>query len=174
MAVTGLFTFLSTDDQLRSIAFWQMGSLGGAAWEAVSTVAPLILACGLLIPLFGKALNALSLGENNAKYLGVRVEKTKMILIALVALSVGASVAMSGMIGFVGLVVPHFIRLGFGPDNRFLLPASALLGSILLVLADLFARTIVTPSELPIGLVTSFLGAPFFLFLILRDRRSLP
>lgn len=170
-AVTGFFTYFSNDDQLRSITFWQLGSLGDATWSALLSVAPFILLTVIGIPFFAKALNALLLGESNAKYLGIPVERVKVVLILLVALGVGAGVAVAGLIGFVGLVVPHLVRLSLGPDHRFLLPASALLGSLLLVLADLIARTIVSPLELPIGIVTASVGSPFFLFLLLRDRK---
>jgi ABC-type Fe3+-siderophore transport system, permease component len=169
---TGLFTFLSTDEQLRTITFWQLGSLGGATWSAVATAAPFLLLCVVGMPFLGTALNALLLGEGNARFLGVPVEAVKGIAVALVALGVGAGVAVAGMIGFVGLVVPHLIRLWVGPNHRTLLPASALLGGTLLMLADLLARTIVAPAELPIGIVTALLGAPFFLHQILKARRS--
>lgn len=171
MALTGFFSSISTDDQLRSITFWQLGSLGGASWPSILAALPLLAVALCLIPAFAGALNAMMLGESNARYLGIHVEKVKIALIVLIALGVGSSVAVSGMIGFVGLVVPHMIRLLVGPDNRLLLPASALLGATLLVLADLFARTSVSPSELPIGVVTAFLGAPFLLYLILRPQQ---
>ncbi|MCO5112955.1 MAG: iron ABC transporter permease [Bdellovibrionaceae bacterium] len=168
---TGLFTYLSTDEQLRTITFWQLGSLAGATWSSILSVSPLILLSIFLIPFWSNALNALLLGENAAKHLGVSVETVKCILVVLVGMGVGASVAVAGMIGFVGLVVPHLIRLWLGPNHKTLLPATALLGATLLVLADLFSRTVVTPSELPIGIVTSLTGAPFFLYLLLKNRR---
>lgn len=169
---TGLFTFLSTDEQLRTITFWQMGSLGGATWTAVLSAGPLILICLVGMPFLGSALNALLLGENNARHLGIPVEMVKWILILLIGLGVGAGVAVSGMIGFVGLVVPHFVRIFLGPNHRTLLPASAVLGAALLVAADLLCRTVVSPMELPIGIVTSLLGAPVFLSLLLKGRRA--
>jgi len=168
---TGLFTYLSTDDQLRTLAFWQLGSLSGATWASVSTLAPLVLLCAVGMMLLANPLNALMLGEANASHLGITVERLKWQLVVLVALGVGAAVAFSGMIGFLGLVVPHLIRLWLGPNHRVLLPLSALLGAALLVLADLVARTVVIPSELPIGIVTALAGAPFFLYLLLRQRR---
>ncbi|ADO71377.1 FecCD family ABC transporter permease [Stigmatella aurantiaca] len=172
IAGTGLFTYLSTDDQLRTITFWQLGSLASATWTAVSTAAPLILLCTVGMLFLASPLNALLLGEANADHLGINVERVKWTLVALVALGVGAAVAVSGMIGFVGLVVPHLIRLWLGPNHRVLLPLSALLGAVLMVLADLVARTIVVPSELPIGIVTSLTGSPFFLYLLMRQRRT--
>lgn len=168
---TGLFTYLSTDEQLRTITFWQLGSLAGATWSSIFSAGPLILICILGMPFLASSLNALLLGESNAKHLGVSVETVKWVVIVLVGLGVGAGVAVSGMIGFVGLVVPHLTRLWLGPNHKTLLPAAALMGSILLVLADLFSRTVVTPSELPIGIVTSLTGAPFFLYLLLKNKR---
>ncbi|MBB6099069.1 iron complex transport system permease protein [Deinobacterium chartae] len=172
-AGTGLFTYLATDEQLRTITFWQLGSLGGATWQTVTSAAPLMVLCLIGMPLMGSALNALLLGENNARHLGIAVDQIKWVIVALVALGVGASVAVSGMIGFVGLVVPHLVRLWLGPNHKTLLPASALLGATLLVLADLVARTVVIPSELPIGIVTAIIGAPFFLYLLLQGRKAI-
>lgn len=169
---TGLFTFLSTDEQLRTITFWQMGSFGGASWSAVTSAAPWIILCVALMPLMANSLNALLLGESNARHLGVPVEVVKWIIVVLIGLGVGAGVAVSGMIGFVGLVVPHLVRMFVGPNHRIVLPASALLGSLLLVLADLLARTVVVPLELPIGIVTSMLGGPFFLYLLLKSKKK--
>ena len=169
---TGLLTYFSTDDQLRVLAFWQLGSLASATWTSVAVLAPLVLVCVGGMLLLGSPLNALLLGEANARHLGIRVERLKAVLVVLVALGVGAAVAVSGMIGFVGLMVPHLVRLALGSNHRVLLPLSALLGASLLVLADLFARTVVIPSELPIGIVTSLVGAPFFLFLLLRQRKG--
>lgn len=170
-AGTGIFTYLSSDDQLRMLVFWQLGSLGGATWTAVASSAPLILLCIFTMPLMANSLNALLLGEANARFMGISVEAIKTLLVVLIALGVGAGVAVAGMIGFVGLVVPHLVRMLAGPSHRILLPASALLGSTLLVLADLLSRTIVAPAELPIGLVTAFVGAPFFLYLLLQSRK---
>ncbi|EIQ00941.1 ABC-type Fe3+-siderophore transport system, permease component [Opitutaceae bacterium TAV1] len=169
-AGTGIFTYFSDEDQLRAITFWLLGSLGNATWTSVLGAGPPILLCLAIAPFLANTLNALLLGEANARHLGIPVETAKWLIVALVALGVGASVAMSGMIGFVGLVVPHLIRLWRGPNHRLLLPASALLGALLLVLADLAARTIVSPLELPIGIVTAALGAPFFLYLLLRKK----
>lgn len=171
-AVTGLFTFLATDDQLRTITFWSLGSLGGATWRSVATAAPFILGGALGLPLLARALDALLLGESNARHLGIPVDAVKWAVVCLVALAVGASVAVSGAIGFVGLVVPHLTRLWLGPRHRVLLPAAALLGATLLVVADLIARTIAVPAELPIGIVTAITGAPFFLYLLTRNNRA--
>jgi iron complex transport system permease protein len=169
-AGTGLLTFLATDEQLRSITFWSLGSLGGATWRAVGAATPFLLLALLLAPRLALPLNLLLLGEAEARHLGVDVERLKRVVVTLVALAVGAAVAVAGIIGFVGLVVPHVLRLALGPDHRGLLPGSALLGAALLLAADLAARTVVAPAELPIGIVTALLGAPCFLWLLLRDR----
>jgi iron complex transport system permease protein len=169
-AGVGLFVFLANDTQLRTITFWTLGALGGASWETLGGVAPLLLAPLAGAPLLARGLNAMLLGEADAYHVGVRVERLKRAAVTLAALGVGASVAAGGMIGFVGLVVPHLIRLALGPDHRTLLPASALLGGVLLLLADLFARTVAAPAEVPIGIVTALAGAPFFLWLLLREK----
>ena len=166
-ALTGLLTFVSDDRQLRDLAFWSLGSLGGATWSKVAASAPLILPVLAAVPLLGRGLNALVLGEAEAFHLGVPVERLKRACIVLVAVAVGASVAAAGVIGFVGLVVPHALRLLIGPGHRLLLPAAALLGGAFLVLADVVARLVAAPAELPIGIVTALVGAPVFLWLLL-------
>jgi len=166
-ALTGLLTFVSDDRQLRDLAFWSLGSLGGATWAKVGASAPLILPVVVAVPFLGRGLNALVLGEAEAFHLGVPVERLKRACIVLVAVAVGASVAAAGVIGFVGLVVPHALRLLIGPGHRLLLPASALLGGAFLVLADVVARLAAAPAELPIGIVTALVGAPVFLWLLL-------
>lgn len=170
-AITGLFVYLASDSEIRTITFWQLGSLSSASWRSVLSAGPFLLGTCLAMPFMANGLNAMLLGENNARHMGVQVDAMKWLIISLVALGVGAGVAVSGMIGFVGLVVPHLVRLWLGPNHRTLLPASALLGAILLILADLLARTIVVPAELPIGIVTAVMGGPFFLYLLIRDRR---
>lgn len=169
-AATGLLTFMADDFQLRTLTFWTMGSLGGSTWSKLSGSALLMLLAILLLPTQARALNALLLGESEAMHVGFELQRVKRRVILLVALAVGAAVSVSGIIGFVGLITPHLIRLMFGPDHRLLLPASALLGAMLLLLADLFARTVVAPGELPIGIVTALIGGPFFLWLLLRFR----
>lgn len=166
-ALTGLLTFVSDDRQLRDLAFWSLGSLGGATWAKVAASAPLILPVLAAVPFLGRGLNALVLGEAEAFHLGVPVERLKRACIVLVAVAVGASVAAAGVIGFVGLVVPHTLRLLIDPGHRLLLPASALLGGAFLILADVVARLVAAPAELPIGIVTALVGAPVFLWLLL-------
>lgn len=167
-ALTGLLVFVSDDRQLRDLTFWSLGSLGGASWTKLSTVAPIILPLLLLMPFLARGLNGLMLGEAEAYHLGIPVQRIKAMAILLVALAVGASVASAGLIGFVGIVVPHLVRLWVGPDHRLLLPLAAMGGAMLLVAADIVARLIVAPAELPIGIVTAAIGAPFFLWLLLR------
>ncbi len=166
----GLFMFASTDQQLRELSFWLLGSLGGVTWN---TLAPGVVMAGAALVLLSclvRPLNALLLGEADARHLGVDVEFAKRLLISGAALATGAVVSVTGVIGFVGLVVPHLVRLAIGPDHRILLPASMLLGGTLLLVADTAARTVVVPAELPIGILTSCVGGPFFLWLLLRRR----
>jgi iron complex transport system permease protein len=155
---------------LRDLSFWTLGSLGGADWLRLATVAPWMLLSLVLLPIYSRALNALLLGEREAVLLGYRTERLQQQLITLTALATSAAVAMCGVISFVGLLVPHALRIVWGPDHRLLLPASALGGAILLIGADAMARTIVAPAELPIGIITSLLGGPFFLWLLMRTR----
>lgn len=170
MAGIGMLTFLASENQLRDLTFWTLGSLGGSDWTRLWIVAPLTLLPLLAMPRLARALNALLLGEQEASLLGFRPERLQPLLITLVALMVSAAVAMTGVIGFIGLVVPHLLRLVWGPDHRILLPASALGGAALLVAADTLARVLVVPAELPIGVLTALLGGPFFLWLLLRAR----
>jgi len=167
-AATGLLLFVASDAQVRSVTFWNLGSLGGATWPAVAVVAPLLLFALLAAPRLARALNLFLLGEAEAGHLGVEVERLKRRGIALAALAVGASVALTGVIGFVGLVVPHLVRLIGGPDHRAVLPGAALLGAALLLVADVVARTAAAPAEIPIGVITALLGAPFLLWLLRR------
>lgn len=172
-ALMGFLSYLSDDRQLRDLTFWSLGSLSGATWTKVIVATPLILPVLLVTPFLARGLNALALGEAEAFHLGVPVQRVKALAILLVAVAVGASVACAGMIGFVGIVVPHVLRLTAGPDHRMLLPASCLLGAALLVVADTVARTIAAPAELPIGILTAAFGAPFFLWLLLRRQGGL-
>lgn len=171
-AVTGILVYLADDRQLRDLTFWGLGSLAGSNWIKVMAAAPIIALALLASPFIARALNGLALGEAAAAHLGIPVQRMKNCAILMVAAATGAAVAASGGIGFVGFVVPHLLRLSIGPDHRFLLPASALLGGILLLLADMIARSIMPPAELPIGIVTAILGAPVFLWILL-NRRSL-
>lgn len=165
-AVTGLLDFYADSEQLRRLSLWRMGGLQAADYSAVqlATLVLLVLfTCGWR---YASALDAVLLGESEARFLGINVDKVKLHLIVLIALGTGTAVALAGTIAFVGLIVPHILRVLVGPGHRFLLPASALGGGILLSLADTCARTVVAPTELPVGLLTALLGAPFFVLLL--------
>jgi iron complex transport system permease protein len=165
-AFVGYMIFLSDARELRDFTFWSLGSLGLATWKSLAAVAPFIIfpVAGLLWQ--SRALNALLLGEAEARHLGIDVQRMTAAIVFLSAAMVGTSVAFCGMIGFVGLLVPHLVRLSIGPDHRYLVPASAILGGALLVAADVAARTVFSPEELPIGIVTAVVGAPCFLGLL--------
>ena len=166
----GAFQYLSDDAQLRSLVFWMMGSFGRADWITVIPAVSIMLFSILVLIKQSSQLDRLQLGEAQAFHLGINVKKLKRAVILVSACAVGAGVALSGIIGFVGLVVPHLVRLLFGVSHRILIPGSALLGACLMISADLVSRIVIIPSELPVGLVTSALGAPFFLWLIARAR----
>lgn len=169
-AASGLLLYLADDAALRSIAFWSLGSVGGATWPVVAAAAvPIGLALALLSRLPGD-LDRLALGEIEARHVGVDVERLIRRAALAASLAVGAAVATCGMIGFVGLVVPYLVRGALGPGHRALLPAAALAGALLLVLADLVARTIAAPTEIPIGIVTAAVGSPVLLALVRRGR----
>ncbi|WP_113000942.1 FecCD family ABC transporter permease [Rhizobium sp. Root1203] len=172
-ALTGLLVYMANDQQLRDLTFWGMGSLAGATWSKIAAAAPIILLSFAVTPFIARGLNALTLGEAAAFHMGIPVQRLKNIAIVSVAAATGASVAVSGGIGFVGIVVPHVLRMAIGPDHRFLLPSSALLGGSLLIFADVLARTVVAPAELPIGIITAAVGGPFFLWILLRQRGRL-
>lgn len=169
-AAIGLLMFLSTDAQVRAVAFWNLGSLGSATWGAVATVAPLAVLGLATAPWFARQLDLLALGEPVAGHLGVDVNRLRLLVIVVVAMLTAAAVAVAGVVSFVGLVVPHLIRLATGPGHRLLLPASALGGALLLVVADLVARTVAAPAEVPLGVLTALVGGPFFFWLLLRTR----
>lgn len=171
-AIIGLAIFYADENQLRTFTFWTLGDLGGASWDKLLIGGPLLLASCIVLLFYSKSLNVLALGEAEAFHMGVDVEKIKYGIIFFSALGVGVSVSFAGMIGFIGLVVPHVIRVLFQPDHKLVLPASILGGALLLLLADLIARTVVSPAELPIGVITGLIGAPFFIALILNAKRK--
>ncbi|MGQ0586411.1 MAG: FecCD family ABC transporter permease [Gammaproteobacteria bacterium] len=168
----GFLSHVASDSALRSVTFWMFGSLGRAGWAEIVVAGPLLLLAIMLLPREAHALNALLLGESEAGHLGVDVERLKRRVTGLVVLAAGAAVALAGIIAFVGLLVPHLVRLALGPDHRHLLPLSALAGALLLVLADTAARVMLSPTELPIGILTALVGGPFFLALLLHRRRE--
>ena len=169
---TGLLTYMSTDEQLRNITFWSLGSLGGASWKTVSGILPFVCVSLIALPFFSKPLNALALGESQAGHMGINVGLLKKLIVVFATMGVGASVAVSGIIGFIGLVIPHILRMAISADHRLVVPGSALLGGSVLVLADVIARTIFAPAELPIGILTAIIGAPIFIYIILAERRK--
>lgn len=170
-AVIGLFLFFADAAAIQQITFWQLGSLSQATWPKVLAVLP-CAALGLAVaPLYSRRLDLLSLGERPARHLGVDVERLRITLVFVIALLTAAAVSVSGIISFVGLVVPHLLRMVAGSGHRFLVPASALLGAVVLLAADLAARTMAAPAELPLGVLTALLGSPFFFWLLRRTRR---
>ncbi|PAJ78230.1 FecCD family ABC transporter permease [Burkholderia ubonensis] len=172
-AAIGLLTFGANDAQLRTLTFWSLGSLGGAQWPALAAVTPCVAIGCALLARERNALNALQLGETEALHLGVPVQRLKRRVLVAVALAVGALVSCAGIIGFIGLVAPHCIRLACGPDQRIVMPGAALLGALLTLAADLVARTVAAPAEIPLGVLTALLGAPFFLALLWKNRGAL-
>jgi len=167
----GILTYISTDSELRGLTFWTMGSFGGASWYLILPAIIVITLSMLWMIPSSRKLDLLQLGEPEAYRLGVDVKRLKYKVIISSAITVGVSVSLSGMIGFVGLVVPHLVRLLGGVNHSYLLPGSALLGAGLMMSADLISRTLIQPAELPVGLITSAIGAPFFLWLIFRIRK---
>ncbi|WP_442815043.1 FecCD family ABC transporter permease [Streptomyces sp. NBC_01298] len=171
-ALIGLFVFFADSGQVNQITFWQLGSLAQATWPKVLAVLPCALAGLLIAPFYARKLDLLSLGERPARHLGVDVERLRLALILVVALLTAAAVAVAGIITFVGLLVPHLLRMANGPGHRFLVPGSALAGAVVLVAGDLAARTLAQPAELPLGVLTALLGSPFFFWLLRRTRRK--
>ncbi len=166
----GLLVFVADDRQLRDITFWLLGSLAGATWPKAWALLPFVVAAILVIPRIARGLDLLVLGEAEAFHAGIPVQRLKIMAIVLVSAATGAAVAVAGVIGFVGIVVPHLLRLIIGPAHRILLPASMLLGAALMLCADTAARVLAAPAEVPIGIITAVIGAPFFLALLLRQR----
>ncbi|MBE1273382.1 FecCD family ABC transporter permease [Enterovibrio baiacu] len=169
----GLLNYFADDQALRDLSLWTMGSLAGATWDAIILAYASLAILAFLYQRHAKHLNALLLGEAEARHLGINVQTLKRTLILLTAAGVGVTVALSGMIGFIGLVVPHIGRMLTGPDHRTLLPVSMLLGGLVLLVSDMIARTIVAPLEIPVGIITAAIGAPFFLGLLLKQRGRL-
>ena len=173
MAGLGLLSFLSTDEQLRNLQLWLMGSLGSTRWPVALTACAVVALAAALAQRLALPLNAIALGEAQASLMGVAVERSKRSAVVIAALVVGCITAACGMVGFVGLVAPHWVRLIAGPDHRVVLPASALLGAAMVVVADAFARTVVAPAELPLGVLTALVGVPLFLVMLRQFRRQL-
>ncbi|CAH1578876.1 FecCD family ABC transporter permease [Vibrio rotiferianus] len=169
-AAIGFMNFIADDQMLRDLTLWSMGSLAGANWSGIGLAAVTLISLMFWFQRKAMSLNALLLGESEAKHLGVPVQKLKRQLILLSAVGVGITVSICGAIGFIGLVIPHLGRMLAGPDHRTLLPISALMGALLLTAADMFARVAVAPAELPVGIVTALIGAPFFIYLLFQQK----
>lgn len=167
-AATGFLVFIGDDQQLRALIFWTMGSLSAAPWEAIIFALPALLAPLLMLPWLARALDAMLLGEREAHHLGISVKLVKRVVVVVTAVGVGAAVALSGLIGFVGLIGPHLARLLLGPGHRLLLPSAALIGATLMLMSDIVARLAAAPAEVPIGVITGCLGGPFFLWLLVH------
>lgn len=172
-SLTGLLTFFADDKQLRDLTFWTLGSLSGASWKVLWILIPFVLLPFIVLLRSTKALNAFALGENPAHFLGINIKRTKIIVLLCSTAMVGACVAFTGVISFVGLVIPHILRLIIGPNHNALMPLSALAGALLVCLADLSSRTLLPPTEIPIGIITSLIGTPVLLVIILKQKRSL-
>lgn len=171
-ALYGFFVFVADDAQLRNITFWSLGSFSGANWQSVYISFFVVFIPSLFLLQFGKELNIISLGEKEAYFLGLNVERTKLIVITITAITVGGGVSLVGIVGFLGIVTPHIIRLWISYDYRYLLPLSVFVGGIVLVIADTLSRTIVSPAELPVGILTTGIGGPFFIWLLLREKKK--
>jgi iron complex transport system permease protein len=172
-SITGFLIYISKDEQLRDLTFWNLGSLAAATWTKNIILTVVLILSYLMILPKGKALNAMMLGEKDAQHLGINVERLKKQIIIMTALMIGTCVAFSGTIGFVGLIVPYILRLLFKSNYAFILPLSAVFGSILLLTADTFSRSIVAPSELPIGILTALMGGPVFIAILVKSKKSL-
>ncbi|WP_406115548.1 FecCD family ABC transporter permease [Streptomyces sp. NBC_01014] len=170
-ALIGLFLFFADNAQVTQITFWQLGSLSQATWPKVLAVLPCALLGLTVAPFHARKLDLLALGERPARHLGVDVERLRIVLVLIVALLTAAAVAVAGIITFVGLLVPHLLRMANGPGHRFLVPGSAVGGAVILVAGDLAARTVAAPAELPLGVLTALFGSPFFFWLLRRTRR---
>jgi iron complex transport system permease protein len=172
-AVMGLLIYISKEEQLRDLTFWNLGSVGGASWTKNGILAVVITVCYFVLLPKGKALNAMMLGEKDAEHLGIPVERIKKQIVILTALMIGTCVAFAGTISFVGLIVPYILRLIFRSNYHIILPLSAVFGSILLLTADTISRTMAPPSEIPIGILTAFMGAPIFIIILIRSRKTM-
>ncbi|MFJ3895396.1 FecCD family ABC transporter permease [Streptomyces sp. NPDC090083] len=170
LSATSFVQLQATPAELRTVMFWMLGSVAGAQWDQLPTVAVVVLGTTTLLSLFGRRLNVLLAGDESATALGVDVNRLRAVLLVLSALLTGTVIAVAGSIGFVGLMIPHLVRLTTGADHRRLLPLTALLGAVYLVLVDLLSRTLDRPNELPLGILTALLGAPFFLWLLRRNK----
>jgi len=172
-AVVSAMKFIASDEALRNIVLWLMGSFARSQWDDLYVITPLILIGIVGLYAFSRELNAMQFGEETAMYLGVKVETVKKIILIFAALITATGVSHAGIIGFVGLIMPHVVRILIGADHHILLPASALAGAIFLILADTLARTIASPAEIPVGIITAFVGAPYFIYLMRKKKKTM-
>jgi iron complex transport system permease protein len=172
-SLTGLMQYLADESQLRDLTFWTLGSLGGASWTNLAILAPFVVLPMIVLFSQANALNAFALGEQSAYFLGINTRRTKLLVFLSSTAMVGASVSFAGAIGFVGLVIPHILRAIIGPDHRYLLPVSAIAGALLLCVSDIISRTIMIPTEVPIGIITALFGTPVLLVIILKQKRKM-
>lgn len=159
-------------EQVEKIVFWTMGSVSAASWNHVMISAPIILLGSVIFTIFSRDLNVMLLGEDSAKNLGIEVERLKKILLVIASIVAASAVSVSGIIGFVGLIIPHIVRLIVGPDHRVLIPFTLISGAIFMIIADTLARTIIPPIEIPVGVITSLFGAPFFIYLLCKNKKK--
>jgi len=169
--ISSIFEFVADNEMLRRISLWRMGGLESADYSHLAIITTVFIAIVVILPRHFASLNTLLLGESEARHLGIDINKVKKILILVVAAGVGTSVALAGTISFIGLVVPHIVRMFVGPNHFYLVPLSACFGAVLLLIADVFSRIIIAPTELPVGIVTAFIGAPLFISLLLQRHR---
>ncbi len=167
------YLIINSGEEMHGILFWLMGSFSLSQWSEVKFVLPYMVVGVAIILLYARSLNIMQLGEEQAQQLGINVERLKLVLLTVATLITAAAVSFVGIIGFVGIIIPHAVRLLWGPDYRFLLPFSVLIGAIFLILSDIIARTILAPTEIPIGIITAICGAPFFLYLLRRRTKVL-
>lgn len=172
-SVVSFLKLIAPDEALKDVVLWLMGSFSMARWNEVYVVIPILLIGIVGLYAFSRELNALQFGDEAALYLGVKVETIKKIVLVFAALITATAVSVSGIIGFVGLIIPHIVRILIGADHHILLPSSALMGAIFLILADTLARTVVSPAEIPIGIITAFVGAPYFVYLLRRKKKAM-
>jgi iron complex transport system permease protein len=172
LAAITSYLMIASGDRLHGIISWLLGSFSLTSWQQVQSVAPYIVVGIIVICLYARPLNVMQLDEEQAQQLGINVEQVKLVLLGVATLITAAAVCFCGIIGFVGIIIPHAVRLIWGPDHRFLLPLAALTGAVFLILADTAARTVLAPTEVPIGIITAFLGAPFFLYLLRQKKRA--
>jgi len=172
-ALTSLVMYLNRD-QIENIVYWTMGSFNAASWEKIMISGPVVIAGSLILILFAKDLNIMTMGDDTAKSLGVNVRSRRLLFLIISTVITAGAVSVSGVIGFVGLIIPHIMRILTGPDHKTLLPVSMAAGGIFLLISDTLARTVLSPTEIPVGIITSLFGAPFFIFLLARGRNSIP